>query len=356
MDPHALLPAANALPAAPWFIRLLLDATFAVHVAFMNAMLGLCVIGFVRSLRRGGPRPEGLGQQAGLTPSLTALAVNIGVAPLLFLQVLYGQFLYVSNTLMGVWWLSVFMAVMAAYALAYRQKYALHARRSNGTLVWGLMCLLFLGVALAQTHNALLLVRPDLWPGFLDQPDGRLLPWNDPTLLPRWLHFVTAGVAVGGLSLALMGRRRTRRHDPNGAQLTADGLAWFSRATMVQMAWGVWWLLALPRPTMLAFMGDDPLATALLGLGVAGGAASLMLAARGKVLATAATALGTVFTMIALRGVLRQLYLQPYFSQDGLSVRPEPGSVVMYLSCVLVSLLVVVWAARHPMVDKKGRA
>ncbi len=354
MEASAFIPAADTIPAAPWFFRLLLDATFAVHLLFMNAVLGLCLIGLVRSLRSSGPRAEALGQQSGLVPSLTALAVNIGVAPLLFLQVLYGQFLYVSNTLMAVWWFGISLLVMAAYGLAYRQKYALHKGRESGTLVWALMTLLLLAVAMIQTNNAVLLVRPDLWQGYFDQPDGRLLAFADPTILPRWLHFVTAAVAIGGITLAMIGHKRTKNHDPRGYQLTVDGLRWFAWATLAQLVWGSWWLMTLPRPMLSAFMGGNGAATGLLLAGIAGALVSVGLAFTGRLMAAAGAAVATVGVMTALRGVLRQLYLQPFFDPGGLPLRPEPSTVIMFLSCVALSLAVVIWAAKHPKIDKGG--
>ena len=39
MEASAFIPAADTIPAAPWFFRLLLDATFAVHLLFMNAVV-----------------------------------------------------------------------------------------------------------------------------------------------------------------------------------------------------------------------------------------------------------------------------------------------------------------------------
>lgn len=351
MEPSALVPAADAIPAAPWFFRLLLDATFTVHLLLMNAMLGLCLVGLARSRTRA----PALGQQAGLVPSLTALTVNVGVAPLLFVQVLYGQFLYVSNTLMGVYWFGITLAVMAAYGLAYRQKYALHKGEGSGTLLWALMCLLLLCVSLAQTHNALLLVQPQLWQGYFERPDGTLLAWGDPTLLPRWLHFVTASTAMGGLALAMIGQGRVRHHDPRGPELVAQGLNWFGWATLAQIIWGVWWLMALPRSLLPAFMGGDAVATGLLLAGMAGALASIALSFKGQLMATAIAATLTVALMTALRGVLRQLYLAPYFDPATLPVRPEPTTVAMFLLCVALSLTVVIWASRHPKIDK-GRA
>jgi hypothetical protein len=348
MDPTSLIPAADAIPAAPWLFRLLLDATFTAHLLVMNAMLGFCLLGFARSFRPG----DELGRLAGLTPNLTAITVNLGVAPLLFLQVLYGQFLYVSSTLMGVYWFSLVLAVMAAYGLAYRQKYALHAGQGPGTLLWALMSLLLLYVTLVQTHNAVLLIRPDLWAGYFENPMGTLDAWGDPTLVPRWLHFVTASAAMGGMGLCMIGRGRARHGDHRGERLEKEGLSVFGWATLVQAAGGVWWLMSLPRPAMLAFMGRDPLATGLLAAGLAGTALCLLFAFRRRAMAAAGALVLTVALMTAMRGVLRQLYLAPYFEPEKLPVRPEPSTLAMFLGCVAIALAVSAWAMRQPKADQ----
>ena len=226
MDPSLLVAPVESLPAAPWLFTALLVATFVAHLLFMNAMFGLVLIGAVRSLSPAAA--PGLPEQAGQVPGLTALAVNLGVAPLLFVQAVYGQFMYAGSTLMGAYWFGIVLAVMLAYGLAYRQKYALARGQAAGAGLWLAMSLCLVYTSLMQTHNALLLLRPDLWPGYFQNPTGRLLPWGDPTLIPRWLHFVTASLAMGGLVLAMMGRGMTRGGDTQGAALTTrQGMAWF---------------------------------------------------------------------------------------------------------------------------------
>jgi hypothetical protein len=350
MDPSALIAPADTIPAAPWLFRTLLDASFTVHLLFMNAALGLSLLGFVRSLRPA----RALGQQAAMVPTATALAVNIGVAPLLFLQAVYGQFLYVSSTLMAVYWFALVLAVMAAYGLAYRQKYALHKNDRRGTLVWGLMSTLFLYASLTQTTNAVLLVKPDLWSGYFTDPAGTLTAWSEPTFLPRWLHYVTASVALGGLCLAMIGHGRAKRQDPTGEALKAEGLAWFGWATLVQALDGVWWLMSLPRPLMLTFMGGDHAATALLMAGLAGTGAALAFAFKGRLMPAAGAAVITIAVMTVMRGVLRQMYLASFFDPAGLPVAPEPSTTAMFLGFFAVSIAVVAWAARHPKTDPRG--
>ncbi len=353
MDVSALIPAADSIPAPPIVFEALSAVTFTVHLLLMNALLGLTLIGLVRSLAPGHRAPA-LGQQASMVPLAAGLTVNLGVAPLLFTQALYGQFLYVGSTLMGVYWFGLVLAVMLAYALAYRQKAALSRGEGKGTLLWALMsgCLLY--VSFMQTQNALLLIRPSLWEGYFQNPNGTLLTFSDPTMLPRWLHFVIASLALGGLALAMMGRRRTRKHDPKGEILTRQGMAWFRWATLAQVLDGAWFLMALPREVLLSMMGGNRAATTFLMLGLAGTVLTLVYTFRGKLMAAASATVGTVVVMVLLREAVRKAYLLPFFSVDTLPVNPEPTTLALFLGCFALALAVVWWAMRHPATDVKG--
>jgi hypothetical protein len=368
MDSSVLIAAAEALPAAPWVFRVLLDVSFTAHILLVNVMLGLSLLGFVRSLggswNGGTPPAPDMAALAGPIPNATALAVNLGIAPLLFLQALYGQFLYVSSTLMGGYWFAIVPAVMAAYGLSYRQKAASARRSGRGRLLWGLMSILLLAVSLAQTNNAVLLADPNLWSGYFDNPSpsGTLTAWGDPTLIPRWLHFVAASLALGGLALAMAGRGRTRKAarkgDPEavaaGESLEALGLGWFAWATLAQAVDGLWFLVSLPRPVRLAFLGDDGLATALMASGLCLALATLALAFRGRLMPAAASALATVAAMVAIRDESRDLCLAPYFEVDKLPVRPEYSTLALFLVCLVLALTAVAWAVRTPAGNRKG--
>lgn len=353
MDVRTLIPAADSLPAAPFVFEVLLAITFSVHLLLMNVLVGLTLIGLARSLSAGARAP-GLGQQAACVPLAAGLAVNFGVAPLLFVQALYGQFLYVSSTLMGVYWFSLVLAVMLAYALAYRQKAILCRGEGKGVLLWALMSTCLLYVTFVQTQNAILLLRPQLWEGYFENPGGTLLAWSDPTLLPRWFHFIIGSLALGGLTLAMMGRRRTQKNDPQGVVLTRQGLAWFCWASVAQMVDGVWFLMALPREVMLVFMGGSPTASALLLGGLAGAVLAMVFGFQTRLLPAAVSALSTVLIMVLIRETVRKVYLQPYFDVDTLPVLPEPTTVAMFLGCFAVALAVIWWAMKLPASDAKG--
>ena len=108
MNPAALIPTPDAIPV-PWgWFYVLLMLTFLLHLLVMNAMLGGGIITLI-SMLKGGEQNTLLCKEFSYKwPYTIAFAVNLGVAPLLFVQVLYGQFIYSSSILMAVWWFSIF--------------------------------------------------------------------------------------------------------------------------------------------------------------------------------------------------------------------------------------------------------
>lgn len=155
MDPGALVPTAEAIPVPAGWFQVLLLGTFVLHILFMNAMLGGGVIALVHALLPSGPatQPGPDHAIAKKLPYTIALAVNLGVAPLLFLQVLYGHFIYASSVLMAVWWVSVFLLVMAAYYAAYIYDFKFEALHKARWLVIGLAVACLLAVGFIFTNN-----------------------------------------------------------------------------------------------------------------------------------------------------------------------------------------------------------
>jgi len=345
MDPSALIPPADVLPVAPWIVRFLLDGAFVAHILLVNVMLGLTLLGLVHSFRSA--ESNNGAWMAGRIPNTTALTVNLAIPALLFLQALYGQFFYVSSALMGVYWYAVVLAVMAAYGLAYWQKGRLTGQEApGGGFVWALMAALMIFVALAQTNNALLVIRPGIWTGHFENRTGTLAALHDPSFWPRWLHFVTASVAVGGLALAMAGRKKAKKGEASGARLVSEGMAWFGWATLIQIMDGLWFLVSQPGPVRMAFLGGDTVATAFLFTGVILAVATLVFAFTGRVLLGAASLAATVMAMAAIRDMARALALAPFYAMATHEVRPEYSTLAVFLVCLVLTMAAVVWAVR----------
>ena len=101
------IPTPDTIPVAWGYFQFLLLLTFPLHVLLMNAMLGSGIIALVNSFGRDGDAVQWERQNSRRLPFLIAFTVNMGVPPFLFIQTLYGQFIYTSSILMAVFWLSI---------------------------------------------------------------------------------------------------------------------------------------------------------------------------------------------------------------------------------------------------------
>jgi hypothetical protein len=262
------LPDPLALPGPPGLLAGLLHATLLVHLVAMNLLLGGGILGLKWRLF-GSPedaphRREALALYVRAAPWLMAATVSLGVAPLLFLQVLHGTLFFTSAILMGGPWLAVIPLLTLAYLgidlLALRIPPTSPAAKVIAVAVVSLLVV----VAYVYTSNMSLMIRPE---AFLDRyradPRG-LLPPTDVALIPRFLHSLLSAVAVAAVALALVGAGRRALSPQASAWALGRGLTWFFSATTLNLGVGLWFLLALPRSTLQRLAGVHPWATTLL--------------------------------------------------------------------------------------------
>lgn len=335
MNPAALIPSPDAIPVTWNWFEVLLLVTFACHLLLMNVLLGGAVLALF------GTRPSlGAGTQlAGRLPTTLALAVNLGVPPLLFLQVLYGQFFYSAAILSAVFWMALAGVVMIVYGLLY-----VHAGRAKRGLFGGaaglplpLAVCGLLAASFILTNVMSLMIRPEAWTGYFLNARGTILNLGDPTFLPRWLHFVVASLAVGGLFVALLNYRASAS-DQQAAFRVRQGLRWFSVASLIQVGIGPWWLLTLPREVMLLFMGGSALHTTVFVGGLIGAVAILVTGFSGRIREAVAALVGTVLVMVGMRDLVRMAYLKPYFHPANLEVTGQYGSLALFVVSFAVGL------------------
>lgn len=352
MDPSSLIPAADPI-LVPWgWFKVLLILTFIGHILLMNAMLGTALIGFAGGIFSRTDRGRTL-MEKDISKKLTiiiAFTINFGVAPLLFLQVLYGQFLYVSSQLIAVWWLAVVLLLIAAYYGAYYYKFEFE-RITQTTRTWlmGGAGILLLLVAFVFVNNMTLMLTPENWPAYFENPHGTLLNLSDPTLFPRYLHFVTASVAMGGLFIAIVWSLSPKKDHPLARQNIERGLRWFVYATLVQIVIGFWFQMSLPREIMLLFMGKSSLHTGLFMVSLILVVGTLFLGIKQRVWPTTACAVLLVALMILMRDLVRTAYLDPHFKLSQLEVLGQYSPLLAFLIALGIGLGLVgyvLWLVR----------
>ena len=358
-----LLPALDPtpLPAPAWLFHLLLLVTFLVHVLFMNVSLGGTVIASVHGLLARGTNAPGrrlVRWMAGMLPASISFTITTGVAPLLFVQVLYGQFFYSATVLVGWIWLSLLVLLIVAYYAVYLQKHEV----SGGTApAWlAVAALGFLAIAGIQTMVNVLQLIPDRWIAVGTRAES---PLADPTMLPRYLHFVFGAFAVAGLFLAHLGAERAAKE--SGAfypWVARVGVRWALVATALQVADGFWLFFSLPGPMQARLMGGAIGDTALFIAGMGLGLTLLLLLSRiqepaherGLLRAAGGVLVLTLVSMVVLRDVVRGLYLAPFIRLRELTVQTQLDLLLLFLVVFALGLATVAWMVRSVVRGRKN--
>lgn len=341
MNPSDLIPVPDAIPVHWGWLNFFLVFTFTLHLLCMNTMLGLGIIALFNSFRQ---MPDAIATSRQIStklPYTIAFTVNMGVAPLLFIQVLYGQFIYTSSLLMAVYWISIILIMLLAYYSAYLYDFKFEVFGSQRTIFIAVSVILLLVVGFLFSNNMTLMLTPAEWPRYFTNRAGTLLNFSEPTLIPRYLHFVASAVAVGGLFLAIVWKIKGSRSNTSHLKNIRQSMRWFNYSTLSQFIIGSWFLMRLPENVSGLFMGHHAYATGLFVIGIVGTVLALVLGFRNKVWPCAVVTIITIAVMVLMRDQLRLAYLKPYFHPSRLETTPQYGPFFLFLISLLFGILVI---------------
>jgi len=271
-----------------------------------------------------------------LMPTLMALTVTLGVAPLLFLQLVYHRQVYSAAIVSAWFWLGVIGAAVVAYYLLYAA--ALHGGHDLAarTRRLGLALLFLLFVSLVLSSVFTLAERPETlaatWAG---DPAGASLNPEVGRWLPRWLHMLAGALALGSFVLAVFVRDNEELY-----AAARSGYLWSQIGAMVL---GVGVLVGL-GDDLAAYMRSAAvwwmLGSLLLALG------SIHFVFRKKLPAAGALLFLSLFGMVVNRHLARLVVLGDAISPAEMAVRPQWGVFALFLLCFVAMLGVVGWMLR----------
>ncbi|MCZ6816574.1 MAG: hypothetical protein O7F76_07705 [Planctomycetota bacterium] len=275
------------LPAPLWVFQLLLPLTFFLHVVFMNLALGTAVLlgPFWWASKS---RPHFVDITSRLLrvwPVALSMTITTGVAPLLFVQVLYGHMFYTGNILLGFVWFAIIILLLADFYAIYLvlgRAFEKPAEDSDaqpvlrGPSVFNLILIALIAVSMLAiaaifTANSTLMLVPDSW---RDVRDGVASPfWVHAMFVPRLMHNVIGSLAVTSLIVAVLAR--TARTIDDGIRLAAASTGLFLTAifTGAQILSGFVFLLTIWNDAAGAFL-DPTTGTLLWAVAVASGMAA----------------------------------------------------------------------------------
>lgn len=197
------------LPLPEWLLVFLLVFSFLLHIVFVNLMLGGTILTLWCQIKGLKDKDyHNLAHEIARTITVNkSLAVVLGVAPLLSISTLYALYFYSAASLTGGMWIAIIPLVTVAFLLTYLNKYTWHELDTNKALsiaIIGAATVIFLFIPLIFLVNVNLMLFPEKW-GLVKGFFSALLL---PNVLPRYLHFIFASLAVTGLFLFwYMGRK-----------------------------------------------------------------------------------------------------------------------------------------------------
>ncbi len=382
MQPMIPPPELTPLPAPAWLFMALLILTFLVHLVFMNLMLGSAVMAAFSRLRaRSSVHGHHWLRLADVLmhqlPWHIAFAVTTGIAPLLFVQTLYGPLFYTSTITVGWLWISLLLVIVVAYYAAYAYKIGPFRRRTGqGSARWAyLAALLLLAAALIQVVVNVLQITPERWAWVYQ---GIASALGEASVIPRYLHFALSAVAFTGLYIAVRAVRGGLSTSEDGTDAEAvlreeeelsggqeklsgeeDPLfrRWAARTgvrfalwpTAFQIGIGAWFLLSLPEAARAGLMGGSPFETAVMGGGLVLALGLLFMLVRisdpieqrGLVMGSAGAMLLTMLLMVLVRDGARRLALAEHYVIWNLPVRTQTFTLLLFIALLLAGLVVL---------------
>ena len=355
MNYLSLIPTPDTIPA-PASLFLVLDILlFTVHILLINMILGSGLISIFSGFKK---RDNDIlkslhGPVASKIPTLFAIGINMGVAPLLFIQVIYGNLFYTSSVLMSLYWILVIPFLILAYYCAYiywRENTV--SRALSGIALW-LMVIMVLYIGFVMVNNNTLMVQPQKWMTYFENRSGTILNLKDPSFIPRYLHFITASVAIGALFMATIWTRLDKTCEKTKVKSSLEIFAW---ATIIQILIGCWFLISLPQNIMTNFMGKHLLATILLAVGILSTLGAVFTALKGKLRPTIIMTIITILAMVVNRQLLRNFYLEDIFYLKSLQLSPQYGVMILFLAILVIGLAAVGYMLKISMKKNEGRA
>lgn len=241
-----------ATPLSQGWLHGLLFLTFGLHLLFVLLMLGTALLGLLFFLReRLSDNPSSQLWNAKMVHThlgLKSLAVVLGVAPLLIMQVSNSHTFFTVTGLFSYAWVAIIPLLIFAFLLIDAFG---HKMNSNATLAFACGVLgvgALLTVPAIFTGALTLMERPKAWPGFAAHGFSLGAPFALHWAL-RYLHVVGAALVFGA---AFHWMFSTRDKPEKAARLRA----WLLGATMAQVVIGLALLLSvledLTMPAMAA--------------------------------------------------------------------------------------------------------
>jgi len=335
-----------ALPAPFWLLTILHWVTLALHFLAMNLLFGLLLI--VLIAKKSPVRLLLFDTATKIFPAVMAATITLGVAPLLFTQVVYGEYFYAASIVSGWNWFLLIPVMLVVYYLLYI--IAVKQRLSDKTrlMLLTIAAAGFVYISYTFTMISDLAEKPQLWQSlYQSSPSGASINPSYLQTIFRWAHIIVGGVAVSGIMIQWFALFHPKVKGDR--YLLAFGGRVFLLAVLKATILALIYLFTLDKAVFNRFLLSPGL-HAILGAIVINIIAVLVTIKAVKaenpkksILAASVLVLLGIFCMIIARHYLRLVYLEGQLNPANLQTNPQWSAFAMFLITFVIGLVVLYW-------------
>jgi len=338
------LPDYNVLPAPLWLITTLHLLMLTLHFLAMNLLVGGLIAVLWGKFTNRWDHPV-VKKFVGLFPTAMAATVTLGVAPLLFLQLVYHRQVYSAAIVSGWFWLGVVVAVIVAYYFLYGA--AMSQRKGAGNkpvyLLIALISLLYVSFIYSSVFS--MAERPALYSRlYAADQSGLIINPEIGDYIFRWLHMIFGAMTVGGFFVGMLGK--------DNEEAFKVGRGFFLWGMVIASAFGLGYLLSLGE--ILPKLMRTPAIWALT-LSILLSAGSLHFFFTKRFLPAGLMLSVSLLGMVIMRHYVRLLELSDQFDPATIPVKPQ-WSVFLVFVIFFVIALGLLWYMLKLFFDKKQSA
>lgn len=345
-----LLPAPDVLSVHWLWFQILLVVTFTLHIILANLILGGSLLAIWNRFKK-----TETPVFSGKIPIFVALTINLGVPPLLFLQVLYGHLFYTSSVLMAVFWIAIIPILIFAYYGTYIYVKKADKAPLMATISLWTSTIFLLYIAFVFVINSTLTQLPEEWISYFQNKGGTFLLLNEPSIWPRFLHFIFASLAVAaiGKSVFIHFAKKLKPEDKKVA--IQKNLKIAAVATLIQVFVGFWFWLSMPEAVWKIFMGGQLISTLFMVAGWIIAMAILYFSFTGKLVPTLVAIVLEVIVMVLIREFARNAYLKGIFHPSDLATQYQISPLLIFLIIFIVGLGLIYYMIQLSQKPKNSR-
>ena len=335
-----------SIPGPYWLFTLLHWLTLTLHFVAMNFLFGGVMLMILS--KTSAYRKLLFFENLKSFPVAMAATITLGVAPLLFVQVMYGQFFYGASIISAWNWYFIIPVVLVVYYSLYSA--SILPKLSDGNRIKLLIVALvgFVYVSLTFTMISDLAIKPYLWEGlYQSSPAGTHLNPSWGQVLFRWAHMISGALAVAGICIQaatlLIAKVKGNR------DLIKFGGKMFLLGTLKATLFGVIYLFTLEPAVLKGFLQSPGMHVMLTSIVLNIVLAFLVYRSsitsnpKPLIITNAVLTFVALFLMVMTRHYLRLVFLEGEFDPTKLDIGTQTGPLAMFLITFVAGLGIVAW-------------